>query len=240
MRSSISAALAPRGACLGALVLASALAAWGIPAVAQPAAGAAAAPAPGTATAATPDPGAPGPGAPDARSAARALEQARTLFAEGRNDDALAAIDAGLKHTPGDAQLRFQRGVIEADSGRTDAAVDTFTALTEDFPELPEPHNNLATLYAARGEIDRARSALEDAIRALPSYALAHENLGDIYLRMAERAYQRALADDPASRSAREKLALTREFVVRVSPAGDRPGGTRPARTRAPAPAGTR
>lgn len=88
---------------------------------------------------------------------------------------------------------------------------------------MPEPHNNLAALYAARGELDRAREALEDAVRALPSYSLANENLGDIHLRLAERAYQRAVRADAANRAAREKLALARELVSRVSPGGQRP-----------------
>ena len=237
MRSSISAARKPRGACLTALLLVQAaiFAAWSGPAAAQAAPGARVPPASRAPFDAPVE-----PGMPDVRAAAKALEQARKLFAEGKSDEALAAIDSGLKAAPDDAQLRFQRGVIEADSGRTDAAIDTFTALTQDFPELPEPHNNLATLYAARGDIDRARSALEDAIRALPSYALAHENLGDIYLRLAERAYQRAFAADAASRSARDKLALVRELAAKVSPDGDRPSGTRPARARPAAPAGTR
>lgn len=157
------------------------------------------------------------------RAASAALESARKLFAEHRNDEALAAIDAGLKATPNDLQLRFQRGVVLADSGRNDEAIETFAALSQDFPELPEPHNNLAVLYAARGELDRARAALEEAVRALPSYSLASENLGDIHLRLAERAYQRAVQADAANRAAREKLALTRELVSKVSPAGNRP-----------------
>jgi len=161
------------------------------------------------------------------RAASAALESARKLFAEHRNDEALAAIDAALKATPNDLQLRFQRGVVLADSGRNDEAIETFAALSQDFPELPEPHNNLAVLYAARGELDRARAALEEAVRALPSYSLANENLGDIHLRLAERAYQRAVQADAANRAAREKLALAlalaRELVSKISPAGNRP-----------------
>ena len=88
------------------------------------------------------------------------------------------------------------------------------------FPELPEPHNNLAVLYAARGDLDRARAALDEAVRALPSYALAHENLGDIHLRLAERAYERATRADSANRAARAKLVLARELIAKVSPAG--------------------
>ena len=78
-------------------------------------------------------------------------------------------------------------------------------------------------------------------MRALPSYALAHENLGDIHLRLAERAYERATKADATNRAAREKLALARELVSKVSPAGGRPANVRPPEPRpAPAPATAR
>ena len=176
----------------------------------------------------------------DPRAASAALETARRLFAERRHDDALAAIAAGLKASPNDAQLRFQRGVVLADGGRIDAAIEAFEALTQDFPELPEPYNNLAVLHASRGDLDRARAALDEAVRALPSYALAHENLGDIHLRLAERAYDRATRADAANRAAREKLALARELIVKVSPAGSRPADIRPAAAPAAANPGAR
>jgi Flp pilus assembly protein TadD len=109
-----------------------------------------------------------------------------------------------------------------ADAGRTEDAMRGFIELTQEFPELPEPHNNLATLHAARGDLDQARAALESAVRALPSYALAWENLGDVHLRLAERAWARAASLDNAS-AAQAKLKLARELIDRVSPAGARP-----------------
>ncbi len=163
-----------------------------------------------------------------------ALETARRLFAEHRNDEALAAIDTGLKATPNDLQLRFQRAVVLADSARTGEAIETFETLAQEFPELPEPHNNLAVLYAARGELDRARAALEDAVRALPSYALAHENLGDIHLRLAERAYQRAVQADASSRAAREKLTLARELIAKIPPGSAAPAAPASRTSRSP------
>ena len=36
-------------------------------------------------------------------------------------------------------------------------------------------------LYANQNQLDKARTALEMAIRTNPAYATAHENLGDIY-----------------------------------------------------------
>ena len=76
----------------------------------------------------------------------------------------------------------------------------------------------LAVMLAAEGNLDGARSALESAVRALPGYALAQENLGDVYLRMAARAYERAAQLDPKASAAREKLTLARELLGRVAP----------------------
>ena len=80
-----------------------------------------------------------------------------------------------------------------------------------DFPELPEPRNNLAVLYAQQGDYALARDELERAIQTAPDYAVAHENLGDVYARMAEVEYQRTLALDKRNRTAGPKLKLIRE-----------------------------
>src|SRR5690606_21604631 len=93
-----------------------------------------------------------------------------------------------------------------------------FQGLTQQFPELPEPHNNLAALHAARGELDLARAALDEAVRALPSYALAHENLGDLHLRPALRAWQRAGELEPANAAVASRLRLARELARQIAP----------------------
>ncbi len=149
---------------------------------------------------------------------AQALARARQHATQGRNDDALAIVDQALDTTPRDAQLRFERGVLLAKIGRVDEAIAMFRSLTQEFPELPEPYNNLAALHASRGELDQARDALEDALRALPSYALARENLGDVQLRLAERSYRQAIEADAGNRAAGEKLALTRELIAKIAP----------------------
>jgi tetratricopeptide (TPR) repeat protein len=129
---------------------------------------------------------------------------------------ALASLEAALAQDARDFRLRFLRAVVLAELGRSDAAIDAFTAMTREFPELPEPYNNLAVLHAAKGELDTAHQALQDALRASPGYALAHENLGDLHLRLAQRAYETARTRDPASRSAPAKLALANELVQRI------------------------
>ena len=147
---------------------------------------------------------------------ARPLEEVRKLIAAGRTKQALAFADEQLVKNPRNAQMRFVRGVILSDMNDTAAARRVFEQLTEDFPELPEPYNNLAVLYAAEGQLDRARGALEMALLARPDYATAHENMGDVYLQMAADAYQRAATLQPTNRAVSSKLALTREMVTKA------------------------
>lgn len=142
------------------------------------------------------------------------LVQAERLFKEGRSDAALSRVENYLAGRPGDARGRFLKGVILTAQNKTDEAIRVFTDLTHDFPELPEPYNNLAVLHAARGEYERARMALETALRVSPKYSVAHENLGDIYAKMAAQSYERAAELDPRNRRAAVKLKLVTELLA--------------------------
>jgi tetratricopeptide (TPR) repeat protein len=118
-----------------------------------------------------------------------AIDQA---IAQKEWPNALAQLDARLKTNPRDVQAKFKRATVLARLNRDDEAIAAFTELTQAYPELPEPYNNLAALYAKKGRYDEARVALETATKANPSYALAFENLGDLYLRLASESYKRA------------------------------------------------
>ena len=134
------------------------------------------------------------------------------LLKSGKGTEALAKADKYLADKPKDPQMRFLKGVIQTQAGSTVEAIATFQALTQDYPELPEPYNNLAALYASQNELEKARTALEMAVRMNPSYAIAHENLGDIYARMAGQSYGRALQLEPASPLLQPKINLLREL----------------------------
>ena len=166
------------------------------------------------------------------------------LLKSGKAAEALVKADQRLAATPRDPQLRFLRGVAQADSGKQGEAITTFTKLTEEYPELPEPYNNLAVLYANQNQLDKARTALEMAIRTNPSYATAHENLGDIYAKLASQAYNKALQLDATSaNSVKPKLALIRDlFSADTASKSGRPAAAAPApaavvATQRPAPA---
>ena len=134
------------------------------------------------------------------------------LVRSGKLAEAMTKADQYLTAKPKDPQMRFLKGVIQRDSGKTPEAIGTFTRLTEDYPELPEPYNNLAVLYAGQSQFDKARTALEMAITTNPSYATAHENLGDVYAKLASQAYNKALQLDNSNTAVAPKLALIREL----------------------------
>jgi tetratricopeptide (TPR) repeat protein len=144
-------------------------------------------------------------------------------------------VDAYLKVQPREPQGRFLKGLILTEQKKVNEAIQVFTGLTEDYPELPEPYNNLAVLYASLGNYDKAKSALELAIHTHPSYATAHENLGDIYAQLASRAYDRALQLDKNNTTAQVKLAMVKDLFV-APKAGVPAARPEPAKA-APAPA---
>ena len=162
---------------------------------------------------------------PPAAAQSDELQEASQLLKQGQHDRALERVDAYLKTRPKDARGRFIKGLILAEQNKPNDAIKIFTELTQEFPELPEPYNNLAVLYASQGQYDKARAALEMAIRTHPSYATAHENLGDIYAKMASQAYDKALQIDKGNTTAQTKLNLIKDLFS--------PGSPRPAKAAA-------
>jgi len=140
------------------------------------------------------------------------FQDATQLFKQGQHVQALGKVNNFLANKPRDAQGRFLKGLILTEQGKTPDAIKVFSDLTVDYPELPEPYNNLAVLYASQSQYDKAKSALEMAIRTHPSYATAHENLGDIYAKMASQAYDRALQLDSSNPSTQTKLAMIQDL----------------------------
>ncbi|MFN7087692.1 MAG: tetratricopeptide repeat protein [Burkholderiales bacterium] len=151
-------------------------------------------------------------GALPARAQSDSLQEVNQLFKQGQLDKALERVNSYLAAQPKEARGRFLKGLILTEQNKPLEAIKVFTALTEDYPELPEPYNNLAVLYASQGQYDKARNALEMAIRTHPSYATAHENLGDIYAKMASQAYDKALQLDRSNAAAQTKLNMIKEL----------------------------
>ena len=129
---------------------------------------------------------------PDVRSTEETGEILK-LIDNDEIKEAEERIDEILERDPADIQGRFLRGVVLAEQGKTEQAIEAFKALISAYPELPEPYNNLAVLYAANHQYEQARDTLLGAINTHTSYATAYQNLSDIYAIMAGMAYDRAL-----------------------------------------------
>lgn len=148
------------------------------------------------------------------------LAAAQRLWLAGQKTQAVEQVEQALTRTPDDLQLRFALGVMRMELGEREKARAIFTRLTQDFPDLADPYNNLAVLHAAAGELDEAQTALEQALRLQPEHAQAQENLGDVLLRLALRAYQRAqkaaiAPTDALAGKINRTLALTRDLRSR-------------------------
>jgi len=152
------------------------------------------------------------------------LQDINRMMRQGQLPQSLERVDKFLAGKPRDAQGRFLKGLILTEMNRPSEAIQVFSKLSEDYPELPEPYNNLAVLYASQGQYEKARTSLESSIRTHPSYATAHENLGDIYAKLASQAYDKALQLDSSNTGAKTKLAMIGELIG---------GGTRTARAAA-------
>ena len=161
------------------------------------------------------------------------VDDINTLLKAGKQAQALTKVEQALATKPRDAQLRFLKGVIQTELGKPQDAIGTFTSLTQEYPELPEPYNNLAVLHASGGQFDKARAALEMAIRTNPSYSTAHENLGDIYANLASQAYSKALQLGGSTTTLQPKLTLIRELFAPggkgINPAAAKPVAATPA-----------
>lgn len=132
------------------------------------------------------------------------------LIQSAQYAEALSRADSFINKNPRDAQMRFLKGVILAEQNKTNEAISIFTKLTEQFPNMPEPYNNLAVLYAGNGQYEKARNALDAGLRTNPAYATVYENLGDLHARLAIQSYDKALQVDSGEMAQKSRLILLR------------------------------
>jgi tetratricopeptide (TPR) repeat protein len=109
--------------------------------------------------------------------------------------DAIDLINQHLKKTPGNVQLRYVKARMQIEMRQWEPAKKTLLEITQQFPELPEPYNNLAALAANQGNWIEARDYLELALKLRPSYTVASANLGEVYIRLGAQAYDNAAKD---------------------------------------------
>ena len=168
------------------------------------------------------------PRGPQAAPIAPEITAANRDYRRGELTRALAGIEAFLLKEPADPKAQVLRGLILSEQSKSEAAIQVFLGMTRDYPELPEPYNNLGVLYAGRGQYGKAREALLAALQANPDDQIAQENLGDVYIRLAIQSYEQALSKNTANRTAKGKLTMLRELAAN----GDRSKASDVDRTR--------
>jgi tetratricopeptide (TPR) repeat protein len=117
--------------------------------------------------------------------------------------------------------------LILTEQGNSKEAIEIFTKLTQDYPELPEPYNNLAVIYASQGQYDKARAALEQSIRTHPSYATAYEKPRRRLREAREPGVRQGAADRFVQRRGEEQ-AVADARAGRRAPVGGRRGRAGP------------
>jgi Flp pilus assembly protein TadD len=141
------------------------------------------------------------------------VNDVHTLMARGDLEGASRAAQAAARAAPRDPQPRFLLGVVQMEQRRNTEALATFTQLSQEYPELPEPFNNIALLQVRAGQLVSARQSLETALRNDPAHRTARANLGEVYLMLAVQAWEQAAADKADTRLAR-RLESARALVA--------------------------
>jgi Flp pilus assembly protein TadD len=141
-------------------------------------------------------------------------EEVRALLARGDLPAALLKAQAGVASRPGEAQSRFVLGVVLMDMGRDAQALAVFTELSQAYPELPDPMNNIALLQARAGQLEPARQSLETALRNDPAHRAARVNLGQVHLMLAAQAWSQAVASMPTDSALLNKLHSVRALLA--------------------------
>ena len=152
-------------------------------------------------------------------SASQITDRIRKMIDAGQHDEALAIIEKRQKQRADnndigeDVQLLFLKGRAQARSGQHEAASQTYREMTIQYPELPEPWNNLASEYVRLGQFERAEQALQSALASDPDYTEARLNLGLVQLMLAHESLSQAA--DLGSGRARDMAEQTRQLLAR-------------------------
>ena len=181
-----------------------------------------------------------------AAAGADTLDRALSLASEGRYPEARSVLDSILESEPGDPQARLLHGILRVQEGHRGEAITVFSGLAQEHPDMFEAHNNLAVLYVEEGRLEEARAVLAAILERRP-VAVGYRNLGDIYEKLAHRAYARSRelrgggpgnedVDDPGTGPVETSDPAETESEV-ATPSEPGSGGEPPSVPERPAPA---
>ena len=146
------------------------------------------------------------------------VNDVHTLMAKGELESALRVSAAAMARPTQDPQARFLHAVVLMELRRDAEASLAFTQMSQEYPELPEPFNNLALLHVRGGRLELARQSLETALRNDPGHRAARANLGEVYLMLAVQAWQQAGSNGPLDSRLMRKLEAARALLASASP----------------------
>ncbi len=121
---------------------------------------------------------------------------------QGREEEALAQLQAALRLKPDYADAWAELGNLRHDRGDWQGAEEAYRKAIEYNPALEGAYYNLGNVAQGRGEWEAAIAYYQEALGRNPRYAEARNNLGQAYeavgrLEEAVAEYRKALADDP-------------------------------------------
>lgn len=122
-------------------------------------------------------------------------------------------------------------------TGKLKQAAALYESLIERSPNLPDPYNNLAVIYAAQGDYKKAQQILEKGLNTHAGYAAIYENLTAIYVEMARDSYGKALQFSDKSAHQLKLRALAELSIKPVQIAKVEPPANETSTTLAAAPA---
>jgi tetratricopeptide (TPR) repeat protein len=129
---------------------------------------------------------------------------------------ALSNLEKKIADNPDDVEAQFLKGLLLFERADVTAAREVFLNIVRRFPYIPEAYNNLAVIYTAEGDYEKARQALLAAIAN--DYPQAQANLGDLYSKLAADAYRQALNHNPDDSASRAKLVLLENLFASEGP----------------------
>ena len=104
----------------------------------------------------------------------------------------------------------FNNALTLMTQGRPDEAIAVYEGLIKAFPQFPQPYNNLASVFASLGNLERAESLLRQGRELDDRYRLLRKNLGSLLIHRASRIYRQAIdgAKDKNVPAKKEAIAL--------------------------------
>ena len=132
--------------------------------------------------------------------------QAQSMAENGNPRGALKQLETRLSTRPDDSRAAYLKGLVLMQLGRSEEAERWYKMMQANFPDLPQPGNALAVIYAGRGDLPAAEAALRALLEKHPDHTSARVNLARLYIQMAQAEYEKALKDTPDNAMIARKL----------------------------------